>query len=122
MSENVADLIRQLGTELGGKIDTISGEVGSKIEALGARLNGVEDRLDRVEREQTRTRVDLMGQMERILNEQSAIRTDMRIVVLRVDRLDATVNLTLPELRALHESFHRMSERVQKPEDGKSGT
>jgi DNA anti-recombination protein RmuC len=112
MSDNVAELIRQLG----GKIDDLGGQFG----AFGQRLDRVESRLEQVEREQTRLRVDLMGQAERILNEQSAIRGDMRIVIARVDRLDATVQLSMPELRALHDSFNRMSDRVRKLEDGHS--
>lgn len=127
MSDGLAELIRQMGADLGGKIEALRGEFATRLGGLedrlgglDGRLGGLEGRLERVEREQARLRVDLLGQTERILDEQSAIRGDMRIVIARVDRLDATVQLAMPELRALHDSFNRMSERVRKLEDGHS--
>ena len=91
-----------MSEELLGRILTAIAESEAK---LGARS-------DRLEAAQNRLRTDLITPTERVLNDQAALRDDMNVVMARLDRLDATVQTGVAEMRALHRQFGRRASRV----------
>ena len=60
----------------------------------------------------TALRTNLLAQSERVLNEVSALRDDMTVVMARLDRMDATVHGCVTEVRALHRQISRIAARV----------
>jgi len=51
----------------------------------------------------------LARQLERLLNEQGAMRDDMSVVMARLDRIDATTRSAVDEVRALHRQIARLA-------------
>ena len=60
----------------------------------------------------TALRTNPLAQSERVLNEVSALRDDMTVVMARLDRMDATVHGCVTEVRALHRQISRIAARV----------
>ncbi len=104
--------------------EELLGRILNEVTAMRADLGRVltEQERQRVEiemlrRDITRLRTDLTAQMERVLNEQGALRDDMTVVMARLDRVDATNHGAVTELRALHRQFTRLAARVTAIED-----
>ncbi|HME24434.1 MAG TPA: hypothetical protein VKI44_24395 [Acetobacteraceae bacterium] len=60
------------------------------LDGLDERLDSIGHRLDNVEREQTRLRTDLLGQMERVLIEVQTFKDDMTVAMNYAARADVT--------------------------------
>jgi len=60
------------------------------LDGLDERLDSIGHRLDNVEREQTRLRTDLLGQMERVLTEVQTFKDDMTVAMNYAARADVT--------------------------------
>lgn len=84
------------------------------------RLNGIDHRLDNVEREQTRLSTDMMGQMERGLMEVQTFKDDMTVAMNYTARADVTSATAASAQRALQSEVARLRVRVDRLE-GKRG-
>ena len=61
-----------------------------RLDGMDGRLDSIGHRLDNVEREQTRLRTDLLGQMERVLIEVQTFKDDMTVAMNYAARADVT--------------------------------
>jgi uncharacterized protein (DUF3084 family) len=95
---------------------------GVRVELSGLRTEQERQRveIETLRRDITRLRTDLSAQMERVLNEQAALRDDMTVVMARLDRVDTTSHGAVTELRALHRQFTRLAARVTALEEPKA--
>ncbi len=84
-----------------------------RFDALDKRLDRIDARLDRFDS----MRVELLAQSERVLNEMSQLRDDMTVVMARVDRVDATAQSVVVEVRAQHRQWQRMNARLTAVEE-----
>ncbi len=91
-----------------------------RLGGIEGRLGGIDHRLDNVEREQTRLRTDMLGQMDRVLTELQTFRDDMTVAMSYATRADASSDATAAVQRSLQSQFARLRTRVDRLE-GKPG-
>lgn len=101
MSDDPTGLILCAIADLRSNVETARVGLGSDMEARMAGLRT----------EFTALRTNPTARSERMLNEVSAFRDDMAVVMARLDRMDATVHGCVTEVRALHRRISRIAAR-----------
>ena len=91
-----------------------------RLDGIDHRLDGVGHRFDNVEREQTRVRTDLLGEMERVLTEVQTFKDDMTVAMNYAARADVTSATAASAQRAMQSELARLRVRVDRLE-GKRG-
>jgi hypothetical protein len=62
----------------------------------------------------------LARQMERMINDLAGLKDDVMVLTARVERLDATVQSLVVEVRAMHSRHERLVRRVDRLEGQES--
>jgi hypothetical protein len=116
MSENLLNLIL-------GRLDQIERAQTDRFEQIDHRFAQLDQRLDGVEREQTRLRTDLLGQMERVLDTVQSFKDDVTVAMAYAARADASSDTTAALQRTMQSQLSHLRNRVERLEDsrGKAG-
>jgi hypothetical protein len=56
-------------------------------------------------------------QVERVITDIAALKDDMMVVLARLDRIDATAQSVVVEVRAMHSRHERLTRRVERFEE-----
>ncbi len=59
----------------------------------------------------------LARQIERVISDLATLKDDAMVVMARLDRIDATVQSLVVEVRAMHSRHERLARRVEHVED-----
>jgi hypothetical protein len=59
----------------------------------------------------------LARQLERVITDLATLRDDVMVVMARIDRIDATAQSLVVEVRAMHSRHERPSRRVERLEE-----
>ena len=59
----------------------------------------------------------LARQLERVITDLAALRDDAMVVMARLDRIDATAQSLVVEVRAMHSRHERLARRVERLEE-----
>ncbi len=59
----------------------------------------------------------LAGQFERVIGDLATLKDDAIVVMARLDRIDATVQSLVVEVRAMHSRHERLARRVERIEE-----
>jgi hypothetical protein len=60
----------------------------------------------------------LARQIERVIGDLATLKDDAMVVMARLDRIDATVQSLVVEVRAMHSRHERLARRVERVEEG----
>jgi hypothetical protein len=59
----------------------------------------------------------LARQIERVITDLATLKDDAMVVMARLDRIDATVQSLVVEVRAMHSRHERLARRVERVEE-----
>ena len=80
------------------------------------RFGHIDQRLDRVECQQTRLRTDLLGQMERVLTTVRAFTDDMTVAMTYAARADSSSDTTAALQRTMQSQISHLRNRIERLE------
>ncbi len=94
--------------------------IQQQLEQHSSRFEKIDLRLDNIEREQTRLRTDLMGQMERVLSAMQQVREDVTVAMAYAARADSGADASAAIQRSLQSQIAQLRNRVERLE-GRQG-